>query len=85
MGLVTKVVSREELLPTATWMAEIIGDNAPLAVKATKELAGLGLETPLDYARRLGMSLINSVWGSEDAVEGARAFAEKRRPVWKGR
>lgn len=47
--------------------------------------AHLGLEMPLDYARRMGAMLIESVWSSEDAVEGARAFAEKRAPEWRMR
>ena len=85
LGLVTKVVPVAELLPTATRMAEIICENAPLAVHATKQLARLGLEVPIDYAHRLGQGFIDSVFGSEDAVEGARAFAEKRKPVWKMR
>ena len=85
IGLVTKVVPLPELMPTATRMAEVICENAPLAIRATKQLAGLGMEVPLDYARRLGLALINSVWGSEDAVEGARAFTEKRKPVWRMR
>jgi len=85
IGLVTKVVSLDQLLPTATRMAEIICENAPLAVRATRQLAKLGLETPMDYAYRLGLGIIDSVWGSDDAVEGAKAFAEKRKPVWQGR
>jgi enoyl-CoA hydratase/carnithine racemase len=66
-------------------MAETICENAPLAVRTTKQLTTLGLEVPIDYARRLGSGLISSVWGSEDAAEGARAFVEKRRPVWRMR
>ncbi len=85
MGLVTRVVPRAELLPTATKMAEIICQNAPLAVRATKQLAKLGLEVPLEYAQMLLAGTVSSVWGSEDAVEGARAFAEKRPPAWKMR
>ena len=85
IGLVTKVVPLAELLPTATRMAEIICENAPLAVRATKQLARIGLEVPMDYGRRLGLGLIDSVWGSEDAMEGAKAFAEKRKAVWKMR
>ncbi len=85
MGLVTRVVPQADLLDTATEMAQTIAGNAPLAVQATRKLATLGLELPQDYARRMGASLIASVWGSEDAVEGAKAFAEKRPPVWNQR
>ena len=85
MGLVSRVVSLPDLLETAVQMGETIVANAPLAVRATRKLAHLGLEMPLDYARRMGAMLIESVWSSEDAVEGARAFAEKRPPDWRQR
>ena len=85
MGLVSRVVPLPDLLDTAIEMAETIARNAPLAVRATRKLAHLGLEMPLDYARRMGAMLIESVWSSEDAVEGARAFAEKRPPEWRMR
>ena len=83
MGLVSRVVPLPDLLDTAVETAETIARNAPLAVRATRKLAHLGLEMPLDYARRMGAMLIESVWSSEDAVEGARAFAEKRPPAWR--
>lgn len=83
MGLVTRVVPQADLMETATAMAKTIAGNAPLAVRATRKLATLGLEMPKDYGRLMGSALIESVWGSEDAVEGAKAFAEKRPPEWK--
>ena len=85
MGLVTRVVPYAELLDTAVGMGETIVANAPLAVRATRKLAHLGMEMPRDYARRMGAMLIESVWSSEDAVEGARAFAEHRPPEWQMR
>ena len=85
MGLVTRVVPNSELLDTAVQMGETIVANAPLAVRATRKLAHLGMEMPRDYARRMGAMLIESVWSSEDAVEGARAFAERRPPDWQMR
>ena len=85
MGLVSRVVPLPALLETAIEMGETIVGNAPLAVRATRKLAHLGLEMPLDYGRRLGAMLIESVWSSEDAVEGARAFAQKRAPQWRQR
>jgi len=85
MGLVSRVVPHAELLATAVAMGETIVGNAPLAVRATRKLAHLGLELPADYARRMGAALIESVWSSEDAVEGAKAFAERRPPAWQMR
>lgn len=85
IGLVTRVVPLAELLPTATRMAETICENGPLAVRATKQLVRLGLEVPMEYGYRLGLGLMDSVWGSEDAMEAARAFVEKRKPMWRMR
>lgn len=85
MGIVTKVVPPADLIPTATRMAETICQNGPLAVRAIKQIARLGSELPTEYAQRLANGLVNSVWSSEDAREGATAFAEKRKPNYKMR
>lgn len=85
MGLVTRVVPQAQLMDTAVEMAQTIANNAPLAVYATRKLARWGMEMPLDYARRMGASLIESVWTSEDSVEGAKAFVQKRSPQWQAR
>ena len=85
IGRVTRVVPIAELMPTAISMAETICGNSPLGVRAARQVVKLGTEVPMDYARRLAASLIDSVWGSEDAKEAAAAFAEKRKPVWKMR
>ena len=84
-GLVNQVVPLRELLPTAERWAQEIMSCAPLSVRATKEAAMRGLSMPLDQAlnHQFYQSLL--MGRSEDIVEGPKAFAEKRRPVWKGR
>lgn len=84
-GLVSHVVPPDDLLPTAMRLAGLIAENAPMAVKFTKELGWRGLhEHPHEFMRFVaaGLALMHS---SEDAKEGPLAFAEKRPPVWKGR
>lgn len=84
-GLVSRVVPREELLPTALLIAEEICGNGPLAVRAIKELVLRGLDMPLAQGLALETVIARQVFRSEDAQEGPRAFVEKRRPVYKGR
>ena len=86
MGLVAEVVEEDVLGCARRWAAEIVA-CAPLAVRATKRLA-------LDAAARPLSETIGAIWdrpeivgllGSQDAQEGPAAFAEKRRPDWRGR
>jgi len=84
-GLVNRVVPREKLMDEAMSVAERITGNPPLAVRASKELALRGLEMPFDEHYRLQTWLSYVCRQTEDAQEGARAFAEKRKPEFKGR
>jgi len=85
IGLVSKVVPAAELMKTAEAMAQRICENAPIAVRVTKELAYRGLHLPIDDGNRLYAALSRSVMATEDSREGPRAFAEKRTPKFKGK
>jgi E-phenylitaconyl-CoA hydratase len=85
-GLVNGVFPQKELLPAARDWARRLCDVGPLAVRATKEAAYRGgLELPLAEARKLEDKLYDLMLESDDVVEGQRAFAEKRKAVFKGR
>ncbi|MBP1719777.1 MAG: enoyl-CoA hydratase/isomerase family protein, partial [Deltaproteobacteria bacterium] len=84
-GLVNKVVPAREVMPAAMKYAEGILQNAPLAVRAAKEAIIRGLSMPLEEGLRLEPVIQSYLLQSEDALEGPRAFAEKRKPVWKAK
>ena len=84
-GLVNKVVTLGELMTEAERMAGVICENGPLAVRAIKELAVRGQYMPLEYGLRLEQSIGTILRSTEDAKEGPRAFAEKRKPNFTGR
>jgi len=85
MGFVNRLVRREELMTTAMGIAECIKDNAPLSVRAAKESLLRGMDLGLKAGFEKAIEIYQSVYESEDAQEGPRAFAEKRKPIWKGR
>jgi enoyl-CoA hydratase/carnithine racemase len=83
-GLVNRVVEREELLPTARALAARICENAPLAVRAAKELAVRSFDLPLADGLRLEQYVNLILHGSDDTRLAKEAFAEKRRPDFSG-
>lgn len=85
LGLVNQVVAPGELMDAAHAMAERILENGPLAVRAVKESVVKGAGLPLAEAMEFELELAARVFATDDAVEGPRAFLEKRQPNWKGR
>jgi enoyl-CoA hydratase len=85
IGLVNRVVDDGKALEEAIGLAERIAANGPLAVMATKQIAHRGGDWSAAERWDEAARLMGPVFTSEDAKEGARAFAEKRAPVWRGR
>jgi enoyl-CoA hydratase len=85
LGLVNRVVPAERVVPEALALAERIGENSPIAVRASRQLVREAAEMTEAEGWRRTNELVIPVFESGDAVEGATAFAEKRKPVWKSR
>lgn len=85
IGLVSHVVPKEELMDRAWQIANTICERGPLAVRAAKESINRGLDMPLDNGLAFEDLLLGRLMATQDAKEGPRAFAEKRKPDYKGR
>jgi enoyl-CoA hydratase len=85
MGLLNAIVPREQLMDKAYEFARRITANAPLAVQATKRSVWEGLGMNLRDAYKNESRISSEIFQTEDAKEGPKAFAEKRRPNWQGR
>ena len=84
-GLVNRLVDPGTALDGALKLAAEVAANGPLALAATKEILRRSLDWTEDEGWKHQMDIMLPVFGSEDAREGATAFAEKRAPRWQGK
>lgn len=88
LGFVNEVVPEGQAVEGALRWADRILQGAPLAIRAAKALVNHGLrEEDLEkaYAQQKKLPPVAALYDSQDRIEGPRAFAEKRKPVWQGR
>ncbi|MGH7276723.1 MAG: enoyl-CoA hydratase/isomerase family protein [Candidatus Rokuibacteriota bacterium] len=85
IGLVERVVPAAQVLPVARELAQALAAKAPVALRYAKEAVTKGLELPLADGIRLESDLATLLRTTEDRIEGARAFLEKRKPRFTGK
>ena len=84
IGLIQEVVEdREELFSCVDRIAQEIKLCAPLAVQAIKQIVYLGRNLPVEYSQKFTIPISQRISGTEDSIEGPKAFSEKRKPKWK--
>ena len=88
-GLVNKVVPADTLLEEARALAQLLAEGPPLVFACIKEVAretqGMNFQQSMNMINNRKFPTVDRLYSSEDQLEGARAFAEKRKPIWKGK
>lgn len=85
LGLINRVVPAGQALEAATTLARTIAANGPLAVRTSKQLVQQSQDWSQAETFARQVPFLDVVIRSQDAIEGATAFAQKRAPVWKGK
>ena len=86
LGFVNEVVANDKLMETAMNWAKQIEECSPLSIRATKQVAYANFNHPdLEKSMKEAYSAVHDLMKSEDFIEGPVAFAEKRKPEWKGK
>jgi crotonobetainyl-CoA hydratase len=88
-GLVNEIMPKEKLSDRAWEVARLLAGGPPLVFAAIKEVAreteNMKFQDAMNWITKRKFATVDVLYDSEDNLEGARAFAEKREPVWKGR